>query len=95
MSVAAAELADSPIMRLKAAGVTGIEVVHGTAGTVKVATLPEADFMVSAIVGVAGLEATYAAVQAGKPVGLVSRCTQIGSSALSVQPRNRCAAPNR
>ena len=73
MSLATEELADSLTLRLKAAGVTGIEVVHGTPGTVRVATLPEADFVVSAIVGVAGLEATYAAVQAGKPVGLANK----------------------
>jgi 1-deoxy-D-xylulose-5-phosphate reductoisomerase len=53
--------------RLKQAGIPKIEVVWGTAGTVLVATLPEVDFVVSAIVGVAGLEATYAAVLAGKP----------------------------
>jgi len=73
MSVAYAELADSLAMRLKTAGVTGVEVVHGTSGTVRVATLPEVDFVVSAIVGVAGLEATYAAVLAGKPVGLANK----------------------
>ena len=73
VSVATEELADSLSQRLKAAGVTGVEVVHGTAGTVRVATLPEADFVVSAIVGVAGLEATYAAVRAGKPVGLANK----------------------
>lgn len=73
MSVATEELAASLARRLKAAGVTGIEVVHGTAGTVRVATLPNADFVVSAIVGVAGLEATYAAVKAGKPVGLANK----------------------
>jgi 1-deoxy-D-xylulose-5-phosphate reductoisomerase len=73
MSVATEELAESLGRRLKTAGVTGIEVVHGTAGTVRVATLPDADFVVSAIVGVAGLEATYAAVRAGKPVGLANK----------------------
>jgi 1-deoxy-D-xylulose-5-phosphate reductoisomerase len=73
MSVATAELADSLILRLKVAGLTGVEIVHGIVGTVKVAMLPEADFVVSAIVGVAGLEATYAAVQAGKPVGLANK----------------------
>jgi 1-deoxy-D-xylulose-5-phosphate reductoisomerase len=36
-------------------------------------TLPEADFVVSAIVGVAGLEATHAAILAGKPVGLANK----------------------
>ncbi len=59
--------------RLKHAGVSGIEVVWGTAGTVQVATLPQVDFVVSAIVGVAGLEATYAAVRAGKRIGLANK----------------------
>src|SRR5882672_2626264 len=53
--------------RLKAANLSGIEVVHGSSGNVRVATHPEVDFVVSAIVGVAGLEATYEAVKAGKP----------------------------
>ncbi len=47
--------------------------VWGSEGTVRVATLPEVDFVVSAIVGVAGLEATYAAVQAGKTIGLANK----------------------
>ena len=51
--------------QLAAAGLAEIEVVHGSAGTVRVATHPEVDFVVSAIVGVAGLEATYEAVRAG------------------------------
>jgi 1-deoxy-D-xylulose-5-phosphate reductoisomerase len=66
-------LADELRKRLKAAGLTATEVVHGTTGTVRVATLPEADFVVSAIVGVAGLEATYAAVLSGKTVGLANK----------------------
>src|SRR5205085_9225671 len=37
--------------QLKTAGLSGTEVVHGTAGNVRVATHPEADFVVSAIVG--------------------------------------------
>ena len=73
VSMATEELATELAGRLKAAGITGIEIVHGTAGTVQVATLPEVDFVVSAIVGVSGLEATYAAVQAGKPIGLANK----------------------
>ncbi|HET8635697.1 MAG TPA: 1-deoxy-D-xylulose-5-phosphate reductoisomerase [Acidobacteriaceae bacterium] len=73
MSLATEELAASLAQRLRAAGVTGTEVVYGTPGTVQVSTTPEADFVVSAIVGVAGLEATYAAVQAGKTVGLANK----------------------
>ena len=37
------------------------------------ATHPEVDFVVSAIVGVSGLEATYEAVKAGKTVGLANK----------------------
>ena len=55
--------------RLQTSGVQGIEVVHGPAGTVRVATHPEVDFVVSAIVGVAGLEATYEAVRPERPSG--------------------------
>jgi 1-deoxy-D-xylulose-5-phosphate reductoisomerase len=73
ISIATEELAGQLQQRLKTAGITGIEVVHGTAGTVRVATLPEVNFVVSAIVGVAGLEATYAAVKAGKTIGLANK----------------------
>jgi 1-deoxy-D-xylulose-5-phosphate reductoisomerase len=73
VSMATAELAGKLETRLREAGISGIEVVFGTAGTVRVATLDEADFVVSAIVGVAGLEATYAAVLAGKPIGLANK----------------------
>jgi 1-deoxy-D-xylulose-5-phosphate reductoisomerase len=73
ISLATEALATQLSTKLREHAITGIEVVHGTAGTVRVATLPEADFVVSAIVGVAGLEATYAAVLAGKHVGLANK----------------------
>jgi 1-deoxy-D-xylulose-5-phosphate reductoisomerase len=73
VSVATEPLADKLSTRLKENGITGIEVVHGTAGTVRVATLPAVDFVVAAIVGVAGLEATYAAVLSGKTIGLANK----------------------
>jgi 1-deoxy-D-xylulose-5-phosphate reductoisomerase len=73
VSMATEELASQLERHLEAAGVSGIEVVYGTAGTIRVATLPEANFVVSAIVGVAGLEATYAAVLSGKTVGLANK----------------------
>jgi 1-deoxy-D-xylulose-5-phosphate reductoisomerase len=73
ISVATEELAGELSSRLKAAGLTDTEVVYGTAGTVRASTLPEVDFVVSAIVGLAGLEATHAAVAAGKQVGLANK----------------------
>jgi 1-deoxy-D-xylulose-5-phosphate reductoisomerase len=82
LSLATEELADSLRVRLGNAGVTGIEIVHGTAGTVHAATLPEVNFVVSAIVGVAGLEATYAAVLAGKPIGLANKEAMVAAGDL-------------
>jgi 1-deoxy-D-xylulose-5-phosphate reductoisomerase len=73
ISLATEQLAAELSSRLFAAGISGIEVVSGTEGTILVATLPEVDFVVSAIVGVAGLEATYAAVCAGKTIGLANK----------------------
>ncbi len=73
VSVATEALADHLSARLAAAGLADIEVVHGTAGTVRVATLPAVEFVVAAIVGVAGLEATYAAVLSGKTIGLANK----------------------
>jgi 1-deoxy-D-xylulose-5-phosphate reductoisomerase len=72
-SMATPELAQQLAVRLRSSGIIGIEVVSGSEGSVRAATLKEVDFVVSAIVGVAGLEATYAAVMAGKPVGLANK----------------------
>jgi 1-deoxy-D-xylulose-5-phosphate reductoisomerase len=90
VSVATEELAGQLAARLKEAGVSGIEVVHGTEGTVVCSTHPEADFVVSAIVGVAGLEATHAAILAGKPVGLANKeCMVAAGEILTAAARER------
>ncbi len=76
--------------RLEAAGLAEIEVVHGTKGTVRVATHPEADFVVSAIVGVAGLEATYEAVKAGKAIGLANKeCLVVAGEIITAEARKK------
>jgi 1-deoxy-D-xylulose-5-phosphate reductoisomerase len=82
MSVAAQGDADKLRDRLSAAKISGIEVVHGSAGTVLVATYPDVDFVVSAIVGVAGLEATYEAVKAGKSIGLANKECMVAAGEL-------------
>src|SRR5207302_686447 len=73
ISMAAQTDADALRARLKKEGLSEIEVVYGGAGTIHVATHSEVDFVASAIVGVAGLEATYEAVRAGKTVGLANK----------------------
>ena len=76
--------------RLKKEGLGEIEVVHGAAGTVRVATHPEVDFVVSAIVGVAGLEATYEAVRAGKVVGLANKeCLVAAGELITAEARKQ------
>lgn len=67
--------ADASVIRqhLHDKGLNEIEVVSGSAGAVRVSTHPDVDFVVSAIVGVAGLEATYEAVKAGKILGLANK----------------------
>ncbi len=73
VSLATEELAATLRNRLRRDGVSETEVVWGTEGSVRAATLPEVDFVVSAIVGVAGLQATYEAVRAGKTIGLANK----------------------
>jgi len=63
---------------------TDTEVLYGTAGSVTVATLKEVDFVVSAIVGVAGLEATYEAVLAGKTIGLANKEALVAAGELII-----------
>src|SRR5271170_6648185 len=76
--------------KLRQAGLSEIEVVHGSAGTVRVATHPEVDFVVSAIVGVSGLEATFEAVRAGKTVGLANKeCLVVAGELITAEARRR------
>src|SRR5437773_2724075 len=93
VSVAAESQAENLKIRLKSAGITDIEVLHGAAGTVRVATHPDVDFVVSAIVGVAGLEATYEAVRAGKTVGLANKECLVAAGELITAEARRQGKP--
>jgi 1-deoxy-D-xylulose-5-phosphate reductoisomerase len=90
MSMAGEANADALRTQLKKEGLREIEVVHGAAGTVRVATHAEVDFVVSAIVGVAGLEATYEAVRAGKVVGLANKeCLVAAGELITAEARKQ------
>ena len=74
VSVADARRADELAERLRAQGLAPLpEIRWGSAGLESVATHPEAELVVSAAVGVVGLEATYAAVRQGKQVALSNK----------------------
>ncbi|HEY1732560.1 MAG TPA: 1-deoxy-D-xylulose-5-phosphate reductoisomerase [Terriglobales bacterium] len=91
VSMATAGAAEQLFDKLKQAGLSGdIEVLHGSRGTVKVSTHPDAEFVVSAIVGVAGLEATYEAVKAGKTLGLANKeCLVAAGDLITAEARRQ------
>jgi 1-deoxy-D-xylulose-5-phosphate reductoisomerase len=93
ISMATEQAAEELSSKLKQAGAHDIEVTHGPAGVVRVATHPEVDFVVSAIVGVAGLEATYEAVKAGKTVGLANKECLVASGELLTAEAQRQGKP--
>ena len=51
----------------------GVEVFCGTEGLLKLATLPEAEVVLIAIVGTAGLQPALAAIRAGKDIAVASK----------------------
>jgi 1-deoxy-D-xylulose-5-phosphate reductoisomerase len=89
VSVASPDDAEVLHSKLHAAGLQ-VEVLHGAEGTVRVATHPDVDFVVSAIVGVSGLEATYEAVKAGKSVGLANKeCLVVAGELITSEARRQ------
>jgi len=93
MSMATEKAATELKQRLAADRITNIDIIHGSAGAVRVSTHPEAEFVVSAIVGVAGLEATYEAVKAGKSVGLANKECMVAAGELITAEARRQKKP--
>jgi 1-deoxy-D-xylulose-5-phosphate reductoisomerase len=94
MSMASEQAAGHLQDKLKKVGLGhAIEVAYGSPGTVQVATHPDVDFVVSAIVGVAGLEATYEAVKAGKTVGVANKECLVTAGELIVAEAQKQSKP--
>jgi len=93
ISMASEQDANSLKARLKSNGSGETEVVYGSAGAVLVATHPDVDFVVSAIVGVAGLEATYEAVKAGKTLGVANKESLVVAGELITAEARRQGKP--
>ncbi len=90
VSLAQEQDAEALRAKLRGARLSEIEVVYGAAGTVRVATHAEVDFVVSAIVGVSGLEATYEAVRAGKSIGLANKeCLVVAGELITAEARKQ------
>jgi 1-deoxy-D-xylulose-5-phosphate reductoisomerase len=74
VSVGDAAKADELAKRLKAKGISRLPAIHhGREGLLAVGTHAATDIVVSAAVGVVGLEATYEAVKLGKSVALSNK----------------------
>ena len=74
VSVADAGKADELSRMLRDKGITPLpSIYHGREGMLAVATHPQAEIVVSAAVGVVGLEATYEAVKLAKTVALSNK----------------------
>jgi 1-deoxy-D-xylulose-5-phosphate reductoisomerase len=61
------------------------ELLVGAAALTQIATSPEVDTVISAIVGVAGLPATYEAVRRGKRVGLANKEVLVAGGSLVME----------
>ena len=89
VSMATEELAAALRQKLRDETIAGVEVVWGTPGTIAVATHADVTFVVSAIVGVAGLAATYAAIEAGKTIGLANKECLVAAGGLIIAAAGR------
>lgn len=62
-----------------------VEIVCGEAGYIAAATCPEADMVLGAMVGAAGLVPTLAAIDAGKDIALANKETLVMAGAIVMQ----------
>jgi 1-deoxy-D-xylulose-5-phosphate reductoisomerase len=69
------------------------ELLHGPFARVEAATESTVDFVLSAIVGVAGLQATFEAVRRGKAVGLANKEVLVASGSIVMSVAREHGAP--
>lgn len=71
---------------------TSVRVAGGREGLLEAASLPEADTVVTAVVGIAGLEPTLAAIRAGKRIALANKETLVCAGELVMGEAKRWGA---
>jgi 1-deoxy-D-xylulose-5-phosphate reductoisomerase len=80
--VADSQIQDLLAARLRSTGLPVPQLAAGAEARVAASVAPEVDFVMSAIVGVAGLEATYEAIVHRKDVGLANKETLVAGGDL-------------
>jgi 1-deoxy-D-xylulose-5-phosphate reductoisomerase len=94
VSVGDAAKADDLEARLKTTGVSPLPAIHhGREGMLAVGTHGAADTVVSAAVGVVGLEATYEAVKLGKSVALSNKEVLVAAGELVMAAAQKSGRP--
>ncbi|MCR5148405.1 MAG: 1-deoxy-D-xylulose-5-phosphate reductoisomerase [Eubacterium sp.] len=68
---------DAARLKESIADLSGIEIMHGMEGLIAAATLEEVSVVVTAIVGMIGIEPTIAAINAGKDIALANKETLV------------------
>ena len=71
---------------------TAVQVVSGREGLMQAAVLEEADTVVTAVVGIAGLEPTLAAIRAGKRIALANKETLVCAGELVMSEAKKFGA---
>ncbi len=83
VSVASEELART--LRDELGSAVKTEIVYGEAGLMQVASHPSADFVMTAVVGSAGVAPTLAAIEAGKTIGLANKETLVSAGHIVIE----------
>ena len=68
------------------------QVAWGEAGLIEAATVPEADCVITAVVGMVGLKPTLAAIRAKKRIGLANKETLVCAGELVMAEAEKCGA---
>lgn len=68
------------------------QVAWGEEGLIEAATIPEADCVITAVVGMVGLKPTLAAIRAGKRIGLANKETLVCAGELVMAEAEECGA---
>lgn len=68
------------------------KVAWGEDGLIAAATIPEADCVITAVVGMVGLKPTMAAIRAGKRIGLANKETLVCAGELVMAEAEECGA---
>ena len=73
-------------------GDAGIEIDWGEEGLIRAATMPQADCVITAVVGMLGLKPTLAAIREKKRIGLANKETLVCAGELVMAEAKRCGA---